>query len=174
MHTDTSAPTGPANGQEVLKVVGISKLIVSNDFNDVLITYSLGSCIGVSMYDPEARVGGLIHCMLPTSKNSKEKAAEKPAMFVDTGVVAMLNELYALGATAQNLIVKVAGGGSPMDEAGRFRIGDRNFTVLRKVLWKNDLMLRGEDVGGTVPRTVTLAIADGKTTVKTRTGDAEL
>ncbi len=147
------------------RVVGISEFVVTDDPQDVLVTYSLGSCVGVALYDSVAQVGGLIHCMLPLSKGAADKARLKPAMFVDTGIVALLNAMYALGATAENLTTKVAGAASPMDPSGRFRIGERNLTVLRKVLWKNEVMIHGEDVGGTIPRTVKFFMASGQTTI---------
>ena len=157
-----------------LSVVGISQMIVSNDPSDILITYSLGSCVGVTIYDPIRKIGGLIHCMLPLSKIDREKAAKTPAMFVDTGVSAMLSEAYALGARREDLIVKVAGGAHSLNQSDRFRVGERNATVVRKLLWKNDLLLEKEDVGGTKPRTVTLHIATGQVLIRTGLEEVEL
>lgn len=145
--------------------VGMCEMAVSNQRDQTLVTYSLGSCVGVSLFDPEAGVGGLIHCMLPLSKTDPEKAKARPSMFTDTGFVALLNEIVAQGACMNRLIVKVAGGGAPMDSAGRFKIGERNYAVLRKVLWKNNLLIAGEDVGGTKPRTMRIQLSDGLVTV---------
>jgi chemotaxis protein CheD len=167
--TQISTPT-----REGLRVVGIAEMLVSSSVTDVLITYSLGSCVGVTVYDPELRVGGLIHCMLPMSKLEPQKAVERPFMFVDTGVVALLNAVLELGADKARLIVKVAGAASPMDPNGRFKIGERNHTTLRKVLWKNEIMLAGEQVGGTQPRTMSLYIADGRTTIRSGSQEADL
>lgn len=145
--------------------VGMCEMTVSKDPDQTLVTYSLGSCVGVSLFDPETGVGGLIHCMLPLSKTDPEKAKTRPAMFTDTGFVALLNEVVAHGACMSRLVVKVAGGGAPMDSAGRFKIGERNYAVLRKILWKNNLLIAGEDVGGTKPRTMRLQLGDGVVTV---------
>jgi hypothetical protein len=79
-------------------VVGISQMIVSKDINDTIITYSLGSCLGVTIYDPVAKVGGMIHCLLALSKINLKKASEKPAMFVDAGIPLLFKSAYALGA----------------------------------------------------------------------------
>ena len=168
--------TGCKTSDEIenLKVVGISHFLVSRDPGDVLVTYSLGSCLGVSVYDPQARIGGLIHCMLPISKGAQDKARERPAMFVDTGIVTLLNVMFELGASKERLIVKVAGAASPMDKSGRFRIGERNYAILRKVLWKNELMIRAEDIGGTAPRTVKLFMGSGRTSVKSTGGEVDL
>ena len=80
------------------KVVGISEIYVSDDANDELVTYSLGSCICVTVYDPIAKVAGMIHYMLPLSKVSPEKAKKTPAMFADTGVTELLRLVFDLGA----------------------------------------------------------------------------
>lgn len=87
-------------------------------------------------------------------------------MFVDTGVAAMLHEMYQAGAQRQNLIAKVAGAGSPLGKEETFRIGQRNYTILRKFLWKNNILIAKEDVGGSKARTLYLHMADGRTTVK--------
>lgn len=145
--------------------VGMCEMAVSTTPDQTLVTYSLGSCVGVSLFDPEAGVGGLIHCMVPLSKTDPEKAKVRPAMFTDTGFVLLLNEIIAQGASINRLIVKVAGGGAPMDSAGRFKIGERNYAVLRKLLWKNNLLIAGEDVGGTKPRTMRIQMSDGLVTV---------
>ena len=154
--------------------IDISDMKLSSHREDVLVTYSLGSCIGLSLYDPVAGVGGLIHCMLPLSKIDPEKAKLKPYMFVDTGVAAMLGELYAMGAQRQNIIAKVAGAGSPLGREETFRIGQRNYTILRKFLWKNNILIAKEDVGGAKARTLYLYMEDGKTTVKSEGKEVEL
>lgn len=146
--------------------VGIGEMKILGQPNGVLKTFSLGSCIAVSLYDPEARVGGMIHCMLPLSKMDIAKAASRPAMFIDTGVTALLSEAFALGAQRRRLLVKVAGGASLLDDSSLFRIGERNYAVLRKVLWKNNILITAEDVGGSRPRTMFLDMATGITTIK--------
>lgn len=147
-------------------VVGIAEMVVSNQRDDVLITYSLGSCLGVVAFDVEAGVGGLIHCQLPLSKLDPPRAEKQPAMFVDTGIPALLNAMFRHGAEKSRLEVKVAGGSQIFDEKGMFKIGQRNHTVLRKLLWKNEILIKAEDVGGAVARTLTLEMATGEVTVK--------
>lgn len=156
------------------RVVGISEMIVSQDPNDVLITYSLGSCVGVTVYDPEVKVGGLIHCMLPLSKIDVEKAQRMPCMFVDTGVPALLDEVLSRGASIKRLVTKVAGGSELMDEKKIFKIGERNYAVLRKLLWKNNILIDAEDVGGQTSRTMSLELASGRTTIKSKGQEREL
>jgi len=147
-------------------VVGISDMKVSNRPEDVLITYSLGSCIGVVIWDPVAKVGGLLHYMLPDSSIDKEKAQARPFMFADTGIPRLFKETYKFGAVKDRVIVKVVGGSQIMDNAGIFNIGKRNHAILRKMFWKNQIMVAAEDVGGTGNRTVSLEIGTGITHLK--------
>ncbi len=157
-----------------LVVLGISDLQVSNKADDILITYSLGSCIGVAAYDARAKVGGMIHYMLPLSKISPEKAAIKPGMFADTGIPLLLKSLFTMGATKDNLVLKVAGGSHLMDQNKVFNIGERNYLILRKLLWKNNMLIKSEDVGGNLSRTLRMELATGFTTVKSSQGVREL
>ncbi len=156
------------------KTVGISEMLVSRQPEDILVTYSLGSCVGVAVYDPEIQVGGLIHCMLPLSRLDPERAKRTPEMFTDTGIPALLKAVLDLGASRKRLVVRVAGGAAPLSDNGVFKIGERNYTVLRKVLWKNDILIAGESVGGTVARTMTLYMDTGRTTVRTGGVEQEL
>lgn len=160
--------------REAIRVAGIGEMVVSNDLSQILVTYSLGSCLGVSVFDAQAGVGGLIHCMLPSSKLEEEKAARRPCMFVDTGVVALLQAVMDLGADGRRMTIKVAGAGSPMDQVGRFKIGERNVTMFRKVLWKNSLMVAAEDIGGTDPRTMSLYMGQGRTTIRKHGTEVDL
>jgi chemotaxis protein CheD len=154
--------------------IGISEMRVSNQFDDVLITYSLGSCIGVTIYDPVEHIGGMIHCMLPTSKVDAQKARSFPCMFVDTGVPLLFNEAYKLGAKKERIIIRVAGCSQILDDKGLFNIGERNYITLRKLLWKNSLLINSEDVGGNDSRTLYLEIDTGKVIVKSLDRNIEL
>jgi chemotaxis protein CheD len=157
-----------------LRVVGISDFQVSNNPEDVLITYSLGSCIGMTVFDPAAHVGGMIHYMLPLSRISPEKALAKPAMFADTGVPELLKKIFEMGASKSRLIIKAAGGSQLMDQHKVFNIGERNFLVLRKILWKNNILIKASDVGGVISRTLRFELATGRVFVKSSKGEAEL
>jgi chemotaxis protein CheD len=145
-------------------VVGISDMAVSTK-GETIVTYSLGSCLGLTAYDPESGVSGLIHCLLPLSKIDPEKARNKPYMFVDKGVTKFLGELLKKGAKKKNLVIKAAGCGAALNSSGSFNIGQRNFTVLRKILWKNNLLIAGKDIGGSKARTMFI-FGDGETEIK--------
>lgn len=155
-------------------IIGIAEMAVSNHVDDVLVTYSLGSCLGVAIYDPLLKLGGMIHCMLPLSKVDPEKAAERPAMFVDTGLPKLLTELFQRGMQRNRAVIKVAGAANVLDHQDLFKIGERNYTVLRKILWKNSMLIAGEDVGGHVSRTVRLEIATGRFVVRSSGKEVEL
>lgn len=155
-------------------IVGISDLKVSGNIDDVLITYALGSCIGVAVYDPRVRVGGLLHFMLPDSSIDSNKAKVNPAMFADTGIPFLFKSCYRLGAEKRRMIVKIAGGAKIMDDANYFRIGQKNITALRKIFWKNNVLIDGEDTGKSNNRTVQLNISTGRVVIKTPDGLKEL
>jgi chemotaxis protein CheD len=154
-------------------VVGISDLKCSGQQNDVIITYALGSCIAVVIYDPIARVGGMLHFMLPDSTLDKTKATATPGMFADTGVPLLFKSCYQLGADKKRLIVKVAGGASILNDADYFRIGQKNITAMRKLFWKNNVLISAEDTGKNCNRTVKLQLSDGKCFVRSSGGAVE-
>ena len=155
-------PAGPI--ARVDRVIGIAAMHVSGDPDDRLVTYALGSCLGVAIYDPVVRVGGLLHLMLPDSQLDAAKARSNPCMFADTGIPLLFRTAYALGAQKQRIIVKVAGGAmsATSDSDDHFQIGKRNIVMLRKLLWKNGVLLTAEDVGGSqLSRTMSLTLSSG-------------
>jgi chemotaxis protein CheD len=157
-----------AAAKSATRVVEIADLAVSKDPGATLITYSLGSCIGLSIWDPVARVAGLLHYMLPDSSISPEKAKANPEMFCDTGVPKLFRAAYRLGAVKHRLVVRVAGGSQLLDSKGTFNIGKRNYLALRKIFWKNGVLIDGEHVGGSISRTMRIEVANGAVVVKTR------
>ena len=128
---------------------------------DMVVTHALGSCLGLVVFDPAAKVGGLLHAMLPLSSINPEKARDNPAMFVDTGVPLLFTALFEKGAMKSRLTVKAAGCGNPMGKNEMFKIGERNYTVLKKLLWKNNILLKAENVGGTASRTIHFEVDTG-------------
>ena len=148
--------------------VNVSDARSSADPAEQIVTYSLGSCIGVTLYDPVVKCGGMLHYQLPTSTLDQNRAKENPCMFADTGMSYLINELAAMGAQKRRLKVKLAGGAEILNDGGLFSIGKRNHTAIRKILWQQGLMIEGEDVGGNSPRTLYLHIGDGTTIMKTK------
>jgi len=148
-------------------IVGVADMKISAEKADLIITHALGSCLGITIHDPVAGVGGMLHVMLPLSTIDPAKAAENPYMFVDTGVPRLFLECYKAGARKERLIVKVAGGACVHgnEEEDYFQIGKRNFTMLRKLLWKNGVLLKAQDVGGNHSRNMALEIGSGEVIV---------
>jgi chemotaxis protein CheD len=146
--------------------IGISDCKVSHDVDSVLVTYALGSCIAVALYDPISRAGGLLHFMLPESKLDRDKAAQNPFMFADTGIPLLLRALETVGGNARRMVVRLAGGARVMDSQGVFEIGKRNYLAARRILWKAGVMIRAEAVGGNVSRTTRLELATGRMWVR--------
>ena len=145
------------------RVVGIADMAISADPRDLIVTYALGSCLGVCVFDPVARVAGMLHLMLPQGSLSPEKAAQNPLMFADTGIPKLFLGSYALGAKKERMIVVVAGGASfNMNEDADLAIGQRNVAMLRKVLWKNGVILKKHELGGTEPRNMSLDVRSGE------------
>jgi chemotaxis protein CheD len=152
----TAAAVAPAR-----VVVGIADQMVTADTGVYLVTYALGSCLGIVVHDPVARVGGMLHVMLPDSSLDSAKAAANPAMFVDTGVPRLFREAYRLGAEKSRLVVKVAGGAAGNGGSDMFEIGKRNMIALRRILWQNGVLIARHDVGGSQSRTMTLDVGTG-------------
>ena len=155
-------------------IVGVADMKISAEKDDLIVTHALGSCLGITIYDPVACVGGMLHVMLPLSTIDPNKAAANPYMFVDTGVPRLFIECYKAGASKERLLVKAAGGSCVHgnEEDDFFQIGKRNFTLLRKLLWKNGVLLKAHDIGGNRSRNMTLEIGSGEVTV-TVNGSAE-
>jgi chemotaxis protein CheD len=148
-------------------IVGIADMQVTDDPGATLVTYSLGSCIGVALYDPMVKVGGLLHYMLPDSQIDVQKAQKNPWMFADTGIPLFFKEAYKFGAEKRRMQVKVVGGSQILDDSGYFNIGKRNYMALRKIFWMNNVLIHAEDVGGSVNRTLSVELSSGKVSIKT-------
>ncbi|MHC4475813.1 MAG: chemotaxis protein CheD [Planctomycetota bacterium] len=147
-------------------IVHVSDGKVSNDPVDILTTYSLGSCIGVCLYDPATKIGGMLHYQLPNSQMDPNKAREKPFMFADSGMKIVVEKLMSLGANKKRMQVKIAGAATMETGPKGFDIGKRNHLAIRKILWKNGMFIDKEDVGGASPRNMYMDMADGAVVVR--------
>ncbi|MBQ1460754.1 MAG: chemotaxis protein CheD [Selenomonas sp.] len=133
-----------------------------------IISYGLGSCIGISLYDPQAKIGGLLHIMLPDS--TQARPTENPAKFADTGLPLMLKDVLALGANRARLVAKIAGGAQMFafqNATDIMRVGTRNAEAAKKILKDLNIKIIAEDTGGTYGRTVSIDLNDGVYKVKT-------
>lgn len=158
-----------AEGSTKRRPVGIGLLTVSAEPSEVLVAYGLGSCIGVAAFDPEAKVGGLAHVLLPQSSGRTPPTRDEPARFADAGVDLLLQEMEAQRAKRARIEVKLAGGAAVLgrENAQRFKIGERNAEAVREKLHEHGLRPTGEEIGGNKGRTLELHILSGKTIVRT-------
>ena len=134
----------------------------------IIISYGLGSCIGVSLYDPVSKVGGLLHIMLPDSTQSR--SSENPAKFADTGVPLLLKDVLAPGANRSKLVAKMAGGAQMFAFAKAtdiMRVGARNAEAVKALLKDMKIPVIAEDTGENYGRTVQINLENGVYTVKT-------
>jgi len=147
-------------------IVDIADARFSNNPEDELITYSLGSCIGVAMYDPKTKAAGMLHYQLPACQHDIYGEKKNPLMFADSGVEYMLKKLQAMGVDKKRLKVKIAGGAQMMNDAQMFNIGKRNYSAIRQIMWRNGMFIEAEDVGGKIARTMSIKIDTGEVLIK--------
>lgn len=148
-------------------VVGISDLRVSNS-PDVLVTYALGSCVGICIYDPLLRIGGLSHIMLPSIKGVATPQPEY--RFADTAIVSLVKQLESMGAKPARMSAKIAGGAQMFAVHGNTspiaNIGQRNVAAVKSVLSALHIPILAEDTGDNFGRTVYFSLENGSMTIK--------
>ena len=135
---------------------------------DSIISYGLGSCVGIALYDAQTKIGGLAHIMLPDS--TQARATDNQAKFADTALPVLLDQLVSMGAAKSRITAKIAGGSqmfSFVQATDIMRIGDRNSEAVRVVLKNLSIRLLAEDVGGNYGRTVELMLDTGIFVIKT-------
>lgn len=134
-------------------VVGIADLNIVRS-PDTVCTYALGSCVGICLYDAEAKVAGLAHIMLPWSKDAAT-ANDNPHRYADTGITDLINKMLINGAKKYRLTAKIAGGAQMFAATSAvFNIGDRNVAAVKKVLGTYNIRIVAEETGSNFGRTV--------------------
>jgi chemotaxis protein CheD len=143
--------------------VGMAEYRVSNDPEDVLCVLGLGSCVGVCLYDPVRRIGGMVHVLLPEHLPGQSN----PFKFADTAVPALLAEVEKAGASRRNILAKISGGAKMFSGADTlFDIGKRNAEAVREALKVLGIPLKGEDIGGNRGRSIFFYLEDGRLEIK--------
>lgn len=148
-------------------LVGIAELKTAL-LPDRLITLGLGSCVGVSIFDPVARVGGLLHIMLPDSAQFND--ITKPAKFADLGIPILVSEMRRLGGSIRFFQAKLAGGAqmfSGLNKNLMLNIGECNIAVAKRTLKGLGIKVMAEDVGGNKGRTMILDTSTGQVLIRT-------
>lgn len=146
--------------------VGIAEMGVIKGENK-LITYALGSCVGVCIYDKSQKIAGMVHIMLPTAPT--DGTGKSVCRYADSGVPALVNKMVSLGAVRRNMTAKIAGGARMFSIPGDSvvgNIGDRNVEAVKKVLSGLRISIIGQDVGLDYARTMSFDADDGMVTIK--------
>jgi chemotaxis protein CheD len=146
--------------------VGLGEQVVSKHPEDVLVAYGLGSCLGISMFDPISRVCGMLHAVLPQRLNGADPLSSK---YVDSGIEGLLAAMLKEGADRRRIILRMAGGANMLISPGlsqTFDIGSRNIASAHTTLARLGMPLKKEEVGGNTGRTVRMYVIDGRLTVR--------
>ncbi|NLK50928.1 MAG: chemotaxis protein CheD [Syntrophomonadaceae bacterium] len=134
----------------------------------ILMTAGLGSCVGVCLWDPVTKIGGLAHVMLPSSEQARK--TDNKAKFADTAILALLKEMSGMGANLSRVVAKIAGGAQMFSFPGSsdiMRIGERNAKAVQEVLRQEKIKLIYTDVGGSYGRTIHFWTETGKLSIRT-------
>jgi chemotaxis protein CheD len=148
--------------------VGLGEQAVSRNPEDVLVAYGLGSCVGVVMVDPVARVSGLLHAVLPRPADEK-RAEYTPSKYVEGGIEGLVAAMINEGAIKSRLVVRIIGGANMLVSSGltkAFDIGTRNIEAAQMTLDHLNMSISAAEVGGHIGRTVRVFVADGRVTVR--------
>ncbi|MCR4440948.1 MAG: chemotaxis protein CheD [Peptococcaceae bacterium] len=133
-----------------------------------LITTGLGSCVGVCLWDPLIKLGGMIHIMLPDSTQSK--VLQNKAKYADTGIVLLVEEMGRLGASQTRLVAKIAGGAQMFtfpNSSNIMRIGERNVEAVKRCLALLKIKILAEDTGGSFGRTIKFFTSNAQLHIRT-------
>ena len=154
------------------QVVEVSSFRVAGN-PSTLMCLGLGSCLGIALYDPEKRLGGLAHAMLPRFKEGRNKTAL--AKYVDTSIYLMVDEIIDRGGRKQNLWAKLVGGSRMFQSFSQdyLDIGARNIEAAHETLKKERIRIKAEHTGGICGRTITFDLTTGKIKVRTTGKEVE-
>jgi chemotaxis protein CheD len=155
-------------------VVNIADFAVASG-DSVLVTAGLGSCVAVALHDPSTGVAGLAHILLPSAGFGPSSI--HPAKYADSGVALLAEEMRRRGAMQNRMVAKLAGGARMFAAllSSGINMGQRNIDATRKALYKLNIPVVGEDVGGEYGRSVRVVAATGAMTVRSLVGgDREL
>ncbi len=154
-----------ATKSEESVAVGLGEMQVSSDPAVVLTCLGLGSCIGLSAYDAQANVAGMIHIVLPSSNGRDEKPSPK---YADTAIPLLVEEMVKHGASKRRLVIKIVGGAQMSNAPGAsslFKMGEKNAVATKAALSAEGLRIAAADIGGSHGRTFRLNVKTGNTTV---------
>jgi chemotaxis protein CheD len=149
--------------------VGLGEQAVSRNAGDILVAYGLGSCIGVALVDPVSKISGLLHAVLPRSKDGLRNGNSSASKFVESGIENLLGTLIREGANKSRLTVHLVGGANMLMAPGlisSFDIGTRNIEAAYTTLQRLNLPISAAEIGGHMGRTIRVYVADSRVTVR--------
>ncbi len=154
------------NYMDIMIKVGMADLNTAI-YPNALTTLGLGSCVGVVLYDPVKKIGGMAHVMLPDS--TKIRNNENKAKFADTAIDLLLSNMLKLGASKERLIAKMAGGAQMFvlkTELDFMNVGKRNVEASKQKLKELSIPLKAEDTGLNYGRTIEFYTENGELVIK--------
>ncbi|MDF2676542.1 MAG: chemotaxis protein CheD [Bacillota bacterium] len=154
-------------------VVGISDMKIARAPQE-LISYALGSCVGICIIDKVKKVAGMVHVMLPSSSIGDNVNAFK---YADTGIPEMVKQMEALGCLRAHMTAKIAGGAKMFEIKSTStigNIGERNVLATKEVLSKLNIKITSQDVGANYGRTITFNSSSGDLKIKSFAKDVKI
>jgi chemotaxis protein CheD len=153
-----------------LLVAGIGEMVLSSDPDSHLVAYGLGSCVALAAWDPDRRIGGLAHFMLPSGPTG----SGGPVKFIATGLDTFLQALQGEGANMSRTLFKAAGAAAMLTLGKGISIGQRNHEAILAAMAERNLALAANALGGSAGRTVQLEVADGRFLIKSLSSTTEI
>ena len=146
--------------------VGLGEIAVSQNRDEILVAFGLGSCVGIGAYDPIKGIAGLLHAVLPEPLNGSDLTSTK---YVSNGIDKLFEEMIKKGAVKERLIIRIAGGANMLTSPGlskTFDIGTRNIVKAQSVLEAQRMKIVSQNIGGNIGRTFRVYVFDGKMTIR--------
>ena len=152
-------------------LVDLADIKVSDNKDGFISTMGLGSGVAVAIYDPQVRVGGMLHFLLPDSQLDRKRALDNPYIYADTGIPLLFRRAYKLGAEKERILCRLAGGGSVIDPDHLLEFGARNTERAIEILNKNGVQVKGQCLGGVQSMVLRLHLRDGRTVAVKSNGE---
>jgi len=135
---------------------------------DLLVTRGLGSCLGITLYDPVKKIGAMAHPMLPDIDKAKIKS--NPCRFVNSVINKIIEDLKKEGCLKMNLVAKLFGGAhmfSFIAQDSILNVGEKNIEMAEAIFQQYGIKVAAEELRGTIGRTIELDLENGKVRVMT-------
>jgi chemotaxis protein CheD len=152
----------------------MAEMVVKKNPSDPLACLGLGSCIAVCCFDPVAKIGGIVHVVLP---NSEGKDGVQPTKYADKAVPLLIEKIVKLGGMKSRIVAKLVGGAQLTVAPGLndlFKTGERNLEETTKALKAEGIRIAATDVGGNKGRTVHMSLDTGTVEVKIAGGISQI